>query len=305
MAQQTGSAIGNIVLLLLSLVAIAFVLVPLVASWRIFAKAGQPGWAAFIPIYNLVVLLKIVGRPLWWLLLLFVPVANMIIPFILMHDLSQAFGKDIGFTLGLIFLSPIFILILAFGPAQYVGARTDDAAPGQSYTGAGEPIPAEMYDESATPPRQGFPVKIAVAALAILLVCGGLGIAVSMLTGTTLDSGDYAIDSDVITTGGVVYGSLANSLETQDWTFEGSAGQTVTIRCNPVASEGVEPVAIMSGLDPVIMLIGPDGETLAEDDDSGGGYSALMTSVNLPDNGQYTIHVRAWSGDGDYALMFE
>lgn len=120
-----------------------------------------------------------------------------------------------------------------------------------------------------------------------------------------LASEETSIQKGGIEVGGTVSGTVVDISETQDWTFEGSAGQTVTIRCNPVACEGFEPVAIMSGLDPVITLIGPDGETLAEDDDSGDGYSALMTSVNLPDNGRYTIHVKAWSGDGDYALMFE
>jgi len=129
MAQQAGGSSGDMVVSVLSLLfGFALLFVALAASWKIFAKAGQPGWAALIPFYNIVVLLKIVGRPTWWLLLWFVPVVNVVISLILTHDLSRAFGKGIGFTLGLIFLGPIFILLLAFGPAQYVGAGADEPA---------------------------------------------------------------------------------------------------------------------------------------------------------------------------------
>ena len=91
------------------------------AMWKVFAKAGQPGWAALVPIYNMIVLLQIVGRPTWWLLLYFVPIVNIFIGLMVINDLSKSFGKGIGFTLGLIFLSPIFWCILGFGPAQYIG----------------------------------------------------------------------------------------------------------------------------------------------------------------------------------------
>jgi len=89
--------------------------------WKVFAKAGQPGWAALVPIYNMIVLLQIVGRPTWWLLLFFVPIVNIFIGLMVINDLSKSFGKGTGFTLGLIFLSPIFWCILGFGPAQYIG----------------------------------------------------------------------------------------------------------------------------------------------------------------------------------------
>jgi len=129
MAQQAGGSSGDMVVSVLSLLfGFALLIVALAASWKIFAKAGQPGWASLIPFYNIVVLLKIVGRPTWWLLLWFVPVVNVVISLILTHDLSRAFGKGIGFTLGLIFLGPIFILLLAFGPAQYVGVGADEPA---------------------------------------------------------------------------------------------------------------------------------------------------------------------------------
>ncbi len=89
--------------------------------WRIFEKAGKPGWAAIIPIYNFIVLLEIVGKPAWWVILLIIPFVNLIIIIIVLNLFSKSFGKDIGMTLLLIFLSFIAIPILAFGDARYVG----------------------------------------------------------------------------------------------------------------------------------------------------------------------------------------
>jgi uncharacterized protein DUF5684 len=112
---EAGSALGLLIEIILIIVLIA-------AGWVIFAKAGRPGWAAIIPIYNTLVMLNIVGRPWWWLLLMLVPLLNIIIWIIVMNDLSSSFGHGIGFTLGLIFLAPIFGLILAFGGSEYRGA---------------------------------------------------------------------------------------------------------------------------------------------------------------------------------------
>ena len=89
--------------------------------WRIYVKAGKPGWASIIPIYNILVQLEILGRPWWWLLLLFVPGVNIVISIILLLDLAKVFGKSSGFGVGLIFLSFIFIPILALGDAKYLG----------------------------------------------------------------------------------------------------------------------------------------------------------------------------------------
>jgi hypothetical protein len=117
LAQQQsdgGGAVGGVIGLLLAIILIA-------AQWVIFSKAGRPGWAAIIPIYNTLQIIWMVGRPWWWFLLLLVPFLNVIIGIILLNDLSASFGHGIGFTLGLIFLAPIFFLILAFGSSQYRG----------------------------------------------------------------------------------------------------------------------------------------------------------------------------------------
>ena len=93
----------------------------LVSMWKIYTKAGKPGWAFIVPIYNIIVLLEIVGKPWWWLFLLLIPVVNFVFLIWIYNLLSLSFGKDSGFTVGLILLSPIFIPILGLGSAEYKG----------------------------------------------------------------------------------------------------------------------------------------------------------------------------------------
>ncbi len=100
---------------------VAIVLVLGASLWQIFNKAGAPGWAAVVPFYNVVVLAEVVGRPWWWVLLLFVPIAQFIVLILLAVDLARSFGKGIGFAIGMVFLPFIFFPILAFGSAEYLG----------------------------------------------------------------------------------------------------------------------------------------------------------------------------------------
>jgi len=93
----------------------------IVAMWKVFTKAGQPGWACIIPIYNLYVWCKIVGRPWWWILLMLIPFVNFIIAIIVCIDMAKSFGKGAGFGIGLALLGIIFLPILGFGSAQYQG----------------------------------------------------------------------------------------------------------------------------------------------------------------------------------------
>ncbi|MCS7028099.1 MAG: DUF5684 domain-containing protein, partial [Bacteroidia bacterium] len=92
----------------------------LASFWKIFTKAGKPGWAAIIPFYNVIVLLEIVRKPIWWFVLFLIPLVSLFIGIITTHQLSKSFGKEVGFTIGLIFLPFIFLPILAFGDAQYI-----------------------------------------------------------------------------------------------------------------------------------------------------------------------------------------
>lgn len=100
---------------------VALVVVMIAAMWKVFTKAGKPGWAALIPIYNMIVLLEIAGRPGWWVLLYFIPLANIIFSIIAHIDLARSFGKGTGFGVGLALLGWIFYPILGFGDARYGG----------------------------------------------------------------------------------------------------------------------------------------------------------------------------------------
>jgi hypothetical protein len=111
-----GGAAMSPVSIIISLVIAVFYLY---VGWKVFAKADKPGWAVLIPIYNIVVMLQIVNRPIWWIILLLIPVVNFVVAIILMLDLAKAFGKGTGFAIGLILLSFIFYPILAFGDASY------------------------------------------------------------------------------------------------------------------------------------------------------------------------------------------
>ena len=104
-----------------AIVMVAITVIVFVSMWKVFTKAGQPGWTSIVPIYNLVVLLKIVGKPLWWLILLLIPIVSFVTVLIVCVDLAKSFGKGTGFGVGLAFLSIIFFPILGFGHARYQG----------------------------------------------------------------------------------------------------------------------------------------------------------------------------------------
>ena len=103
---------------------LAIALVVIVALWKVFEKAGEPGWAAIIPIYNMIVLLKIAGRPLWWIVLLLIPFVNIVAAILVSIDIARRFGNGTGFGLGLAFLGFIFYPILGFGDARYQPGAT-------------------------------------------------------------------------------------------------------------------------------------------------------------------------------------
>jgi len=105
---------------------VAFVLmIFMIASvWKVFSKAGEPGWASIVPIYNVIVLLKISGKPLWWIILFIIPVANLIVAILAGLGLAKNFGKSDGFGIGLALLPFIFYPILGFGSATFVGQKS-------------------------------------------------------------------------------------------------------------------------------------------------------------------------------------
>ena len=97
------------------------VLLMIASMWRVFSKAGEAGWKCLIPILNTIVILRIAGKPAWWIVLFFVPFANIVFAIMALNGLAKSFGKGGGFTAGLILLPFIFYPVLGFGGAKYVG----------------------------------------------------------------------------------------------------------------------------------------------------------------------------------------
>lgn len=104
-----------------TLIVLAIFVAIIAGFWKVFTKAGKPGWAAIIPIYNLIVLLEIAGKPLWWIILFFIPIVNLIAAILVGLAVARNFGKSDGFGIGLGLLGFIFYPILGFSNAQYKG----------------------------------------------------------------------------------------------------------------------------------------------------------------------------------------
>jgi hypothetical protein len=98
------------------------VVITIAALWKLFERAHKPGWAALVPVYNYVVLLEVIGRPLWWLAMMFVPFVNLVFMFMMYIDLAKSFGKDTTYGVLLALFAPIMLPALAFGKhTVYVG----------------------------------------------------------------------------------------------------------------------------------------------------------------------------------------
>lgn len=109
------STIGAVIVVIYLAVAVFY----FVAGWKVFAKAGQPGWGVFVPIFNLYLVCKISGRPVWWMILFIIPLVNIVVGLFLAMDVAKAFSKSSGFGIGLWLLGFIFVPILGYGTAQY------------------------------------------------------------------------------------------------------------------------------------------------------------------------------------------
>ncbi|MFY7742452.1 MAG: DUF5684 domain-containing protein [Flavobacterium sp.] len=99
-------------LIILFLFYIGVIVVLLASQWKIFSKAGKPGWACLIPIYSTIVLLEIIKKPVWWIFMFLIPLVNIYFFIVAMNELSKSFGKSTGFTVGLLLLPFIFYPIL-------------------------------------------------------------------------------------------------------------------------------------------------------------------------------------------------
>ena len=101
------------------LFSLAFIALMIASLWKVFTKAGQPGWASIIPIYNIIVILQIIGKPWWWIIGMIIPLVNFVVFIMLAVELAKVFGKGIGYAIGLILLPFVFYPMLAFGDATY------------------------------------------------------------------------------------------------------------------------------------------------------------------------------------------
>jgi hypothetical protein len=105
-----------------TIVLLAIVVLAIASLWQVFRKAGQPGWAAIIPIYNIYILLKVASRPGWWLILFLIPLVNLVVSIVVAIDVAKAFGKGSAFGFfGLWLFGFIGYPILGFGGARYLG----------------------------------------------------------------------------------------------------------------------------------------------------------------------------------------
>jgi hypothetical protein len=120
----TGWAVFAGAMLFVWLVVMVLAIVGIVAMWKMFKKAGQPGWAAIIPIYNQYTMLKVAGRPGWWLIWYFIPIAQIVVSLIVAMDIAKAFGRSEAFGVVALWLfSIIGYLILGFGKDAYKGPQ--------------------------------------------------------------------------------------------------------------------------------------------------------------------------------------
>lgn len=112
---------------------LAILVFNIIVNWIIFTKAGQPGWAILIPVFNLLVMLRVAGKPWWWIFIFLAfpvflipilgqivyPIVILVFMIMMFHGISKNFGQGAGFTVGLIFLGTIFRAILAFGKYEW------------------------------------------------------------------------------------------------------------------------------------------------------------------------------------------
>jgi|ETNmetMinimDraft_21_1059911.scaffolds.fasta_scaffold54193_1 hypothetical protein len=158
---ENAAAAGGLMALLggmLLVLAIPLILM-IVAMVKIFSKAGKPGWHSIIPILNGWQMCVIAGKPGWWSIVMVlvgvIPIVGAIVSLVMVvmvcNGLSKNFGKGTGFTVGLVLLGPIFMLILAFGSAQYIGQGGGGA---EALASEPAPEPESSEPEQSTPSSQ-------------------------------------------------------------------------------------------------------------------------------------------------------
>ncbi|WP_158798245.1 DUF5684 domain-containing protein [Pedobacter sp. L105] len=127
-----------------------FLVLMIASMWRLFEKAGKPGWASIIPIYNLIIMIEIVGKPTIWILWLIIPCVNFVFGIWLTNLFVKSFGKSEAYTIGMFILPFIFYPLLAFGNNPYLGPSAAEAKGYGPYNGYGSNNP---LNQPPTPPE--------------------------------------------------------------------------------------------------------------------------------------------------------
>ncbi|MDQ8003758.1 MAG: DUF5684 domain-containing protein [Pedobacter sp.] len=136
---SAGAGIFAGVFFIFFIIGLGISIISIIGAWKAFEKAGKPGWASLIPIYSTYVMIEIVGKPSIWLLWCLIPCVNIVFGIWLINLMSKSFGKEEGFTVGLILLPFIFWPILGFGSAKYIGPSAAEAQQGRFGNGFGNP----------------------------------------------------------------------------------------------------------------------------------------------------------------------
>lgn len=153
-----GGVLAGIFGVLFFVIYLPLIILMIASMWKLFTKAGKPGWASIVPFYNIYVLLEIVGRPGWWLVLFLIPFVNFVVSIILALDTAKAYGKDAGFAILLIFLPFIGYPVLAFGKSKYVGPLAGGNSANASSSGSQDgPVPGPQPPVSSEPPAAQTP----------------------------------------------------------------------------------------------------------------------------------------------------
>ena len=107
--------------LLFTVISLAWVAAVMAGVWKVFVKAGKPGWGCLVPIYNIILILEMAGKPIWWIVLLLIPLVSLIVAVLVNIEIAKKFGQSTGFGVGLALLPFIFYPMLGFGSARYQG----------------------------------------------------------------------------------------------------------------------------------------------------------------------------------------
>ena len=155
-ASSDVGAVAVVIWLFVILIVMAVSILMIIAMWRIFTKAGKPGWASFVPIYNMVVMMQIVGRPEWQVVLMFLPFAHIYISIVLPLDLAKSFGKTTGFGVLMIFFPAIMnpILVVQQQPVYGQPPQPGYYAPQPAYGQPQQPVAYTQQPQPYAQPQQ-------------------------------------------------------------------------------------------------------------------------------------------------------